>query len=53
MDLWLNTYDVDRFEFFKKYSFSELNGNYFVNSIKGYNPSMSKQAVTVELIKIP
>lgn len=49
---WMNSLDVLNFEFFQLYFIRELGGSFFVNKIKGFNPDKSKQAVTLELIKI-
>ena len=49
---WLTISDIRGFEFFKQYYISELNGSFFVNKIKGFNPDKSKDPTTIELIKV-
>ena len=49
---WMTANDVLEFEFFKQYYIRELNGSFFINKIKGFNPDKSKQATTLELFKI-
>lgn len=48
---WLTIDDIRNFEFFKQYFIRQLNGSFFINKIKGFNPK-SKQSTTLELIKI-
>lgn len=50
--MWLSLIDIRNFEFFKQYFIRELNGSFFINKIKGFNPEKSDEPVTVELIKI-
>lgn len=47
---WLTISDIRNFLFFAQYYIRELNGSYFINKIKGFNP-LSKQPTTLELIK--
>ena len=49
---WLNSLDLLNFEFFKLYWIRELNGSFFVNKIKGFNPEKSKQATEMELLRV-
>lgn len=49
---WLTPPQVNNFEFFQQYYIRELNGAFFVNKIKGYNPEMSKEPVSLEIFKI-
>ena len=49
---WMNAIDVLNFDFYKLYYIRELNGSFYVNKIKGFNPDKSKQATTLELFKI-
>lgn len=49
---WLTPLDILNIDFFKLYYFKELGGAFFINKIKGFNPELSKQATTLELIKI-
>jgi hypothetical protein len=51
-DMWLTMADIRNFEFFKQRWIQELNGSFFVNKIKGFNPEKSKKPTTLELIKI-
>jgi hypothetical protein len=48
---WLTIEDIRNFEFFKQYFIRDLNGSFFVNKIKGFNP-LSKQPTTLELIRL-
>jgi hypothetical protein len=49
---WLTQEDLKNLEFFKQYYIRELNGSFFINKIKGFNPAKSKDPTTLELIKI-
>jgi len=50
--IWLTPMQVFNFDFFKQYYIKQLGGSFYVNKIKGFNPELSKEATTVELIKI-
>jgi len=52
VEKWLRISDLKDFEFFKQYYIRELNGSFFINKISGFNPEKSKQATTIELLKI-
>lgn len=52
IEKWLTISDIRNFEFFKQYYIKELNGSFFINKIKGFNPDKSKKATTIELIKV-
>jgi len=49
---WLTPPQVKNFEFFKLYYFRELNGSFFINKIKGYNPELSNESVTLEILRM-
>jgi hypothetical protein len=49
---WMNSNEIRDFDQGKQYYIRELNGAFYVNNIKGFNPELSKQPVTIELIKI-
>lgn len=49
---WLTVSDIRNIEFFKQYYIKELNGSFFLNKIKGFNPEKSKEPTTIELIKV-
>jgi len=49
---WLTPADLKDFKFFKQYYIRELNGSYFVNKIKGFNPEKSTQPTTLEVLRI-
>lgn len=44
--------EVNNLSFFKRYFVRELNGYFYINKIKGFNPEKSTDPVTVTLIKI-
>jgi hypothetical protein len=50
---WLSLLEVDRLAYFARYYVRELNGYFFLNKIKSYNPEKSTEATEIELIKIP
>lgn len=50
---WLTIDDIKTLEFFKRYYVRELNGYFFLNKISGFNPDKSKDATTIELIRLP
>ena len=52
IEKYLTLADIKGFEFFKQYYIRELNGSFFVNKIKGFNPEKTKQATTIELLKV-
>jgi uncharacterized protein (TIGR02145 family) len=49
---WMNSLDILNFDFFKLYWIRELNGSFFMNKIVGFNPDKSRQATTLELLKV-
>lgn len=49
---WMRAIDILNLNFFTPYYIKELNGSFFINKIKGFNPDKSRQATTLELIKI-
>ena len=49
---WLTVNDIRNIEFFKQYYIQELNGSYFINKIKGFNPDKSNAPTTLEVIYI-
>jgi hypothetical protein len=49
---WLTISDIRNLEFFKQYYIRELNGSFFINKIKGFNPDKSKEPTEIELIKL-
>jgi len=48
--MWLNSFDLYNFDQSKLRYIKELGGTFFVNKIKGFNPTLSSQSVDVELI---
>lgn len=50
--LWLSPKDVESLTAFHLVYIKELRGAFFVTKVKGYNPSMSKEATTVYLLKV-
>lgn len=50
--LWLSPKDVESLTAFQLVYIKELRGAFFVTKVKGYNPSMSKEATTVYLMKV-
>jgi hypothetical protein len=50
---WLTLNEIYNLEYFKLYFIPELNGNFFINKIAGFNPVKSTQATKLELINIP
>lgn len=52
VEKWLTLNDVRNLEFFKLYYIMELNGSFFLNKIKGFNPDKSNSATKLELIRI-
>ena len=49
---WLTQKDLKGFEFFKQYYIRELNGSFFVNKIKGFNPDKANEATALELLRL-
>lgn len=49
---WLTIADIRNFEFFKQYYIQQLNGSYFINKIKGFNPDKSNKPTVLELLRI-
>lgn len=52
IEKWLTIADLKNFEFFKQYHIKDLNGSFFINKIKGFNPEKSKKPTTLEVIKV-
>lgn len=50
--LWLTIEDIRDLQFFRQYFIKELNGSFFINKIRGFNPDKSNEPTTVELIRI-
>jgi hypothetical protein len=48
--IWLNSFDLYDFDQSKLRYIKELGGTFFVNKIKGFNPTLPSQSVDVELI---
>ena len=49
---YLRMTDVFNLQFFAQYRIKELNGVFFLNQIKNYNPKKTTEPVKIELIKI-
>jgi uncharacterized protein (TIGR02145 family) len=52
IDKWVNSLDLLNFDMLKLYWIRELNGSFFMNKIKGFNPDKSRQATTMELVRV-
>jgi len=52
IEKWININDLLDFKFFRQYHIKELNGSFFINKIKGFNPEKSNVATKFELIRI-
>ena len=50
--MWLTIEDIRDLQFFRQYFIKELNGSFFINKIKGFNPDKSNEPTTLELIRI-
>lgn len=52
VERWLNLRDILNLKFFAQYYVRELNGSFFINKIKGFNPEKSNKATKIELIRV-
>ena len=49
---WLTLTDIINFKFFKLYYFRTLNGSYFINKIKDFNPQKSLEPTEIEVVYV-
>lgn len=52
IEKWLSVYDIIGLKFFAQYYIQELNGSFFINKIKGFNPTKSNKPSKIELIRV-